>query len=278
MKGMPSPILDQLLGAKGMLSSALGPLVDLSATALYNKSEGKLKLDLSSSNAQLAVEGQIAQNTLLLSKPLTASLTLSPALSQALSQRASFTIVQAKNPFLLRIDTTGTSIPLFPFSLDRLEIGNASLDLGQVVCDGVPGIISFLSLLHRGQLASSQVPIWFTPVSFSIDKGLLNAGRIDALIANSVHVCAWGKVDLISSNLDMILGIPSDTLESALGVQGLSRNYVLRIPVQGTIQKPELDTGPAAAKITAFLARTADYKKDRCFWGLVQSNQPFDYR
>lgn len=274
LSGMPSPFLDQLLGAKGMLSSALGPSFNSSATAIYNQTEGKLKFDLSSSNAQIALEGRIAPNALLLTKPLTASLTLSPELSQALKARTSFTITDAKNPFLLRIAPEGTSIPLLPFSLDRLEVGNGTLDLGQVVCEKVPGIVSFLALLHSGPSASSQVPVWFTPLAFSISKGLLNAGRVDALIANSIHACAWGKVNLPASKLDLILGIPADTLENSLGIKGLSRNYVLKIPVRGSIQNPEFTTGPAAAKIAALLAGQQMTDKTGPFGGLFNRINP----
>ncbi len=247
---MPSPPLDQLLNANGILSASLGPTFDLSMTALYNQGEGQLEADLSSPNSKAALRGQIVQDALLLKEPFTASLKFSQDLSQAIDRR----VLEAKNPITLRIETAGASIPLNPFSLERLEIGQATLDLGRLVCTGLHPLISLFALLNKAPIASSTALIWFTPVEFAVNKGTLQMGRIDALIANSVHLCGWGNAKLSSGKLDMRLGIPADTLEQSLGISSLSRNYVLQVPVYGTVQDPKLDTGPAAAKIAALVA------------------------
>jgi hypothetical protein len=253
---MPSSPLDQLLKAKGILSASLGPTFDLSMTALYNQGEGHLDADLSSPNSKAALRGQIAQDALLLKEPFTASLNFTQDLSQAIERR----VLEAKNPITLRIETTGASIPLNPFFLGRLEIGQATLDLGQLVCTGLHPLISLFALLNKSPIASSTDLVWFTPVECALNKGTLTLGRIDALIANSVHLCGWGDVQLPGGTLDMRLGIPADTLEQSLGITSLSRNYVLQIPVHGTMQDPKLDTGPAAAKIAAFVAGKQIFK------------------
>ena len=57
-----------------------------------------------------------------------------------------------------------------------------------------------------------------------------------------------------------------------IGVRNLSYNYVLKIQLQGSIQNPKFDTGPAAAKIantirqldqafTAYLTLDTIYQK-----------------
>lgn len=263
---MPSSPLDQLLKAKGILSASLGPTFDLSMTALYNQGEGHLDADLSAPHLKAALRGQIAEDALLLKEPFTASLNFTKDLSQAIERR----VLEAKNPIALRIETTGASIPLFPkddassgaplgallnpFFPERLEIGQATLDLGQLVCTGLHPLISLFALLNKAPIASSTDLVWFTPVEFAVNKGTLALGRIDVLIANSIHLCGWGDVQLSGGTLDMRLGIPADTLEQSLRIRSLSRNYVLQIPVHGTVQDPKLDTGSAAAKIGAFVA------------------------
>ncbi len=204
----------------------------------------------SSLNANLSLQGTFAQDALLLKEPLTASLNFSPELAEALDRR----IVGAKNPITLQIETAGASIPLRPFALERLEIGRATLDLGNLTSTQIPPLVALLALLKRGSMASSTGSIWFTPVVFSIDKGLVNIGRIDALVAGAVHLCAWGQIEIPSGSLNMRVGIPADTLQETLGINNLPRNYVLQIPVRGTIEKPEYDTTSATAKIAAMVA------------------------
>ena len=254
------------------LSAALGPTFDLVGSVFYSEKQGKMECDLSSNYAKLSGKGEIAHNALLLTRPLKCSLAFSPELGRALQTKMPFTLIGAKNPFLLTIDPTGTSIPLFPFSMDQLEIGSAKLDLGQILCEGMPSIVSFLAILHRS--APSPIPIWFTPVSFSIDHGILQMGRIDALLANAVHACAWGRVDLPSQTLDMTLGIPADTLAGSLGINNLSRNYVVKIPVRGSLQNPEFSTGPAAAKIAQMLAGQQLTKKTGVFGNILDKINP----
>jgi hypothetical protein len=247
---MPSAPFDQLLKASGILSAGLGPTFDLSMTALYNQGEGRLDADLSSPNSEAALRGRIAEDALLLKEPFRASLNFTQDLSQALGGR----VLEAKNPITLRIETAGASIPLHPFSLELVEIGQATLDLGRLVWSELHPLISLFALLNNAKIASSKALVWFTPLEFAISKGTLQMGRVDALIANSVHLCGWGNAQLSTTKLDMRLGIPADTLEQSLGISSLSRNYVLQIPVSGTLQNPKFDTGPAAAKIAALVA------------------------
>ena len=47
----------------------------------------------------------------------------------------------------------------------------------------------------------------------------------------------WGEVDPKSDTIDMWLGIPAASL-SQLGISGYSREAMLPIPVQGSLQKP----------------------------------------
>ena len=246
---MPPALFDSFLNTKGLLTALLGPSMDISSTLVYKQGEGLLNIDLAATFAKLSLHGQISKDFLLLKDSLAATLFWHPELSKITDGH----VVNAKFPISLQIDPDKTAIPINPFSLNQLIIGHATLDLGRLVLQNVSPLVSFLSLLQRGSIGSSAIPIWFTPVAFSLYQGKAEIGRIDALIESAIHLCAWGKIDL-PNQLNMILGIPADTLENALGIKGLPRNYVLQIPVRGTIQNPKYDSGAATAKITAWLA------------------------
>jgi len=266
---MPSAPIDQQLGMNGIFAAAVGPSINLAATAIYNQGEGYLDAKLDSAQVETSLKGQIAHDTLLLKAPLPASLLFSPPLGEALGGR----IAGAKHPILLQIEAEGTSIPLRPFAIERTEIGKASLDLGQLVLKDIHPLISFLTLLKRASTASSQTVVWFTPFAMALSRGTLHVGRVDALLDSGVHLCGWGTIDFPGSRLNMRLGIPADTLQDALGIEGLPRNFVLQVPVGGTLQDPEFDTGPAAAKIallTAGQRLPKISKKTGIFGGLIK--------
>ena len=95
---------------------------------------------------------------------------------------------------------------------------------------------------------------WFTPVSFQLQNGRLETGRLDALLSRSVHICSWGSVNLLTEKLHMYLGLPADTLQGSFGITGLPSDYVLKIPLRGTLSHPELSTSSAAAQIASMAA------------------------
>ncbi len=126
--------------------------------------------------------------------------------------------------------------------------------------------------IHKNKDFSKEIDIWFTSVAFQIQNGVINLGRVDALLSNSIHVCAWGSVDVKNDQLHMFLGLPADTLEQSFGIQALSRNYVLKIPVYGSISSPEFDTGSAIAKITTMaVSKQIPTKGGKILGGIVNA-------
>jgi hypothetical protein len=124
------------------------------------------------------------------------------------------------------------------------------LDLGKTKVQSGKSLKSLVKLFKDTHF-EKEIDFWFTPVAFQIQSGVITLGRMDALLSNSIHICTWGDVDVNKDELHMFLGLPADTLEKSFGIQTLSRNYVLKIPIYGSISNPEFDTGSAIAKITA---------------------------
>ena len=127
--------------------------------------------------------------------------------------------------------------------------------MGQIHCTNGGSLSALISLFKNKFLfGTKEMTIWFSPLYFRLQNGLLQTSRMDALVADTIHICSWGNIDWIHDRLDMNLGLPADTLKSAFGIDPLPREYVLKIPISGSTQNPKLATGTALAKIAALLA------------------------
>lgn len=272
LREIPSIAIDQLLKMKGILYKTLGPIINFNGSLKFQDVQGTLVFDVSSPNLTSSVNATIANDILTLNKPLVAHLHLSNELSAFLTERISpklFTDLSAKNPFHLTIDPQGFSCPINPLKLAELQIGEANLDLGQVRVQSGESL-HFLVKLFKNKDFGKKIEIWFTPVTFSIQNGLIQLGRMDALLSQSIHVCTWGDINLQKDKIRMTLGLPADTLEQSFGIQNLSRNYVLKIPIRGSLNNPEFETGPAVAKIaTMATAQQIPTTGGKIFGGIV---------
>jgi hypothetical protein len=262
---MPALVVDRLLHAKGLFAAAVGSTFELKANVHVQEEAGTFQIGLSSDSAQAVVQARFDAHAITLLKPLTASFQITPLLSEALLRNANplfLTGIQSRSPATLTISPENFSFPR-SFSLSKLQIGHATLDLGQTRIQNGPSLTSLIRLLKSDRLSNSrEINAWFTPLDFSLKNGLLTTERMDLLLADSVHLCTWGSIDIGDDRIDMILGIPADTLSSAFGLRNLPSSYVLKVQVRGPTENPEFVTGPAAAKIAALLAtQTIPVKK-----------------
>jgi len=164
------------------------------------------------------------------------------------------TNIEAHHPLTLQIEPAGFSLPL-PYAAEKLEVGRATLNLDKIRCKKGKSVTALFALLKATRLSKdNQMNVWCTPLSFHIHKGIVETERMDALLADSIHICTWGHIDLIKDQIDMVLGLPADTLQQFFGIKHLPKNYVLQIAIRGSIQEPEIVKGPALAKIAALIA------------------------
>ena len=232
LQKIPTIVLDKLSPS---LEKILGPTFTLNGALTYKNKSGTLTCALASPNAHGSLKAAIADHVLTLQEPLIATLQI-PNITQ--------------EPVIVRVMTDGFRCPFDPFSLKALHVESANLNLGKIRIQNSPQIRSLLKVFKNVNIGET-VPVWLTPVSLKIENGVLEVGRIDALVADAIHLCAWGQMNVVKDTLDMRLGIPADTLEKFFGVGNLSKNYVLSMPVRGSLQEPELISAPAIAKLTA---------------------------
>lgn len=251
LQEIPTIAIDHFLQFENSLSQALGPTLNLHGSFTQNG----ISFDLSSSQATASLKASIANGILTLRAPFKTSLLLSDAFRETLQKQISPNLItefNIKNPVTLIISPDGFQLPL-PFHLDQIQIGNGQLDIGQSQVKSGDSL-HFLMTLFKNKDFGKTFEMWFTPITFSMKSGTILLDRIDVLLGKSVHLCTWGEIHLQKEKLRMTLGIPADTLKQSFEIETLTPNYVLTIPVKGTLQNPKFETGPAVAKIAAMAA------------------------
>lgn len=209
-----------------------------------------------------SVKGRLSQNALTLQEPVQASIQIDSKISEILFHDANphfLKGIQTKDPILVHIDPNFFSFPR-PFSLGEFKV-RGNLDLGWLICENGKTLASFVALATGAESPVRQMSGQFTPMEFQLDRGLLKTGRMDALFEHAIHVCTWGDIDLLNDLLTMNIGLSADTLERSFGIQNLDPNYVLKVPIQGSLRDPEIVKGPAAAQIAALIAAKKLSKK-----------------
>ncbi|MDP1608034.1 MAG: hypothetical protein Q8L98_01825 [Chlamydiales bacterium] len=255
---IPSVFCDQLLRTGSLLTEILGNSLSLKGSINAQQDLGTFDFELDAPQCQTKVSASFDKNTIRLRKTLSAAFTLTSSLSKRLTKEINplfLTAIQANHPIYLQLFPENSSFPYAPFQLAKINLDKGSINMGKVIIQNGPSLQSLLQFLQNSPLQRTQtMEAWFTPLDFQIQNGVLQAGRLDLLLARSIHLCAWGKITLSNEKLRMYLGLPADTLASSFKIAHLPSDYVLKIPIHGTISDPELVTGPAIAKITALSA------------------------
>ncbi len=217
----------------------LGPTFNLKGDISHTT----ITANLSSNQVTASTQAKIVDQTLFF-EGLDISLIVSNALYNEITKHISPNILTAftlKNPITLHIPSGSFQLPL-----SQLQLSQATIDLGKARIVSGETLRSILSIFKE---TSNTFDIWFSPITLNLQNDQIQLDRFDALIDQIIHLCSWG--DIRNQKLYMTLGVPSDTLQSAFGIQTLSPNYVLTIPIRGTLQNPKFDAGKAIAKIAA---------------------------
>lgn len=246
--------LDNVLCKK--LEALLGPSVNANIHIATREMEGPIALSASGENGSLYLHGKLSQGVLTLIEPLEGSLKITPQLEQLILREIlpfATAIVQADEPVQYVIDPAGFSAPIKDFAFESVAIGQGVLNLHKMTFNRASQMGKIGGLLR---LNSPQFEVWFTPLYFNVHHGLISSSRVDMLIANAYPVAAWGDVNLLSNSLNMSIGLSGTAISKAFAVKGLPKEYMLSIPLHGSISNPQLDTSKMAARISALVAKT----------------------
>lgn len=237
--------------------SLLGETFNATAHTEIKDFSGPISLNLNSPGSRASIVGQLTHGMLTLSEPIYAQLMMTPQLSALfLKDINPFSIkaISAKNPMTLEIPNQGFSLSFHPFGLEHLFIPNGKLEIGEVICHNEGNINIMLNILKAKQLAQENLKLWFAPIDFHIENGIIDCERTEILVADTYDIATWGEIDLPKEHVDMVLGLTANCLEKAFGIKSLPETYVLQIPMRGRSDNVKINTTMATAKIAALIA------------------------
>lgn len=252
------------------LEALLGESIELNANCTFKDLNSFIQGEAKGAYGKFLFDGKIKQGVFTLNKPLESFVTLTPAFTQTFLvpyiPLLSSTI-GSENPIKLTIDPAEFACPLFPFDLSQIKLGSARIDLGKIHFRNEGELLSILSFVHT--IPNPTFIIWFTPIHFKINNGILELKRFDMLIANSYTLANWGKINLIQNVGDFVLGLTGQTLEYAFGIQGLGEKYLVQVPLHIENGKGEIDKKKATKILTALVARSRIGEKGQILGNLL---------
>ncbi len=231
---------------QNILVQLLGPSFDIEIDSILENKSGPIDINLNSTYSKAKLNLLYQKDKITLKKAATIIINL-PGINSTFIKNINY--IKSVEPITIKISDKDFVLPISPFKLDKLNLKQATIDLNKMIISNTSIIRTITNL---AKMPSSQVvSIWFTNVNIQIDNKNLYSDRIDFLINDEIHLCLWGKVDLFDHNIKLNLGIPSDTLLSVFGIQNLPKDYVIKIPIHGTLENPKIDVKKATTKILA---------------------------
>lgn len=253
----PSDVLELIFPSqKGHFSDLLGRSFDMTIKASLQNASGPIALSLSSPTTQLSLEGTLKSGTLTLKQNAFAKIALTPQTSKVFLQEGvnplSISSLYSTTPLSIELDARGFSLPLFPFVASQVEIPNGRISLGKVFCRNEGNLNLMLGILKAKQAAqSNELELWFTPIDFHVKSGVVNIERTEILIADTYDIALWGKLDIPANKVSMILGLTASCLKQAFNIKDLPSDYVMHIPLTGSLNNIQLNKSVATSKIVA---------------------------
>jgi len=250
---IPTIGIDQILlyqnpKHKNILSQLLGPSLNLQIESTLDNLKGPIDVDIKSKTSNANLNLFYEKDKITLTKSATIVLNLAP-INPNFSKNITYLASEPNYPIIIRISKDGFSYPISPFKIQNLKIGHMSLDLNKMLISNT-GVIRTITSFAKAS-SSNVVSMWFTNVNIQIENGILYSDRMDFLIDDYVHLCSWGKLDLLKQQYKMNFGLTADTLANVFGIANLPDDYVIKIPIKGTFENPKIDASKATAKIVA---------------------------
>ncbi len=252
----PSAVFEILLPSKNKsFSNLLGPVFDMTLKGSVQQASGPLAIKLNSQNVKLSLEGALTSGVLTLQENALVEIALTPETSRVFLKEVnplSISSVTSSSPLSIEIVAKGFSLPLSPFSLNQIELPRIRIIPGKVFCQNEGNINLMLGLLKSKQAGqNAKLELWFAPIDFSIHQGVLDLERTEILVASTYDIALWGKLDLPGNRVNMVLGLTAACLNAAFNIRDLPRDYVMHIPLTGTLDHVELNKTVATSKIVA---------------------------
>lgn len=250
---IPTILIDKLLfhrykNYQNSLVALLGSFFNIEIDSFLENLTGPININLNSAYSKAKASFLYKKENITLNSPAAITINLQNAPVFLSKKNPS---IKSVEPIFIKITEKDFNLPISPFNLDKLKM-KASIDLNKMIVSN-SGIIKTITSLAN-IAASEFVSLWFTGLNIQVENKMLYTDRADFLINDEMHLCFWGKLDLFDHNIRFNLGIPSDTLTAFFGIKNLHGDYVIKIPISGSLENPKIDVKAATAKIFALSA------------------------
>lgn len=255
---LPMALLDILAGSRGKLAGILGETVTMKGNIDLDlgRKFGPINFSEQSPYSKAELAALLGNGLLQLEKPVAADLEITPALAKIVLAKVNPLLaraVSADRPITLRVDKEKFQIPVSPFDAAKSQVGQARAEFGNVTLEN-GGILKALLALLKTE-AGDRLTAQITPITARMENGVATYERTDFILDNRIRVASWGRVDLARDRVEMVLGLPAETLGKIFGVYDLAADYVMQIPVEGTTGDPKVNWAKAGQQIALLLAR-----------------------
>ena len=252
-QSLPCSLLDLFANTKRKsIQTLFGPSLSVQGKiSAYKMQEGSGRFELESEQASAHIDTSIKNGVLSLNSPATLQFTISEKVGKKLLKPSLFsTRIHSETPITIRIEPEGASARLSPFSLASITLPRIAINPGKFSIKNTGLLKTILALLRQEKMAAREtMDFWSTPIFLSMRSGVLTCSRMDALIADTIHVGAWGEADLIGDSLNFIVMLPVQTLKAINLPMIVNPERGLQIPVTGTLSNPNVNTTVLTAKI-----------------------------
>lgn len=236
---------------KTKLLSLAGPQINVNIANHFTNGQGPLTIRIHSSNLQANLPLILTHNAILLENNLTAELKINEEINQAFFREINPLIssnAYSEHPIFLQVNKENFYLPIWPYSFQNFKVQSASLDFGKIFIKNSNTLYDIFQFLDIEEDKPS-VEAWFTPIFFSINHGVLEYKRFDALLDRRVRLALWGKTDLIKQRINTNLGIDPEVIKKHFRNTSLKTKNFFVIKIRGPISSPEVDWSSAYARI-----------------------------
>lgn len=243
---------------RSKIEALFGHTLEADLQIKLKKMNGSVVANVQGENGWLALDGTVQNGMLTLNKPFEMQVKVTPQLGESLLLDVMPLLagaLQSNQPIKIAIQPDGFILPVHPFELTGVQISSGSIELGQMLFSPDSQLATMLALLKPNY--RETLPVWFTPLYFSLAKGKITVQRMDLLVLQRFPMAVWGKVNVVKDKVDMRIGLTGAALTAAFTTQSFgSREIVLQLPLTGTLKEAKIDPVKATARISSLVAQS----------------------
>ncbi|MBI3900615.1 MAG: hypothetical protein HY324_00530, partial [Chlamydiia bacterium] len=263
---------------RNSVHAVLGEFVNAQISWEIAQQAGPITIDVHSSNFQARLPLQLHQHALYLRDYVDAQISLTQAVNETFLKDINplfITGAYSEHPIRVFIDPDGFVLPLNPYSIERVSIGKAIIDIGKLRLRNGGQVQSLMEFLNAKEITpDGLMEAWFTPLFLSLHEGVASYKRFDVLLGGNIQIALWGSINLVNDGVNMTLAISPTTLYERFHITGLTKKDMFQVQMRGTTSKLSMDWSSAYTRIALIVARNAAGQIGNIVGGIIEQLIP----